>query len=253
MLSVSTQFTPTDSHEKFIKMLQSVAFADEIVVFVYQNTSTDFLAKLSKKYPLRLIKISSPKIVELIRSRQVREAKGDWVLILDFDEIVSPKLRGEILDVIKNEPAVFAVRRLNFSLGYPLRYGGWGNDNVIRLFPRQSFIDWPTNIHSTPLFKGELKKLKNYLEHHKDDSLEYIVNKTNLYSSVEAQQFYDGHLPPVTNLTLIRKPIMEFIRRYFLKLGFLDGRIGLIQSLYQGYSVFITYAKLYEKQKITHR
>jgi len=87
------------------------------------------------------------------------------------------------------------------------------------------------------------------MEHHKDASLSQMVIKTNRYSKIEAQQFLDGGLALVTRFTLIRKIGMEFCRRYILKLGFLDGRIGLLQALYQSYSVFLTYAKLYELQK----
>ena len=86
------------------------------------------------------------------------------------------------------------------------------------------------------------------MEHHKDASLAQMVTKTNRYSAIEAEQFFHGGLPLVTPFTLFRKPTMEFIRRYLLKRGFLDGSIGLIQSLYQAYSVFISYAKLYELQ-----
>ena len=86
------------------------------------------------------------------------------------------------------------------------------------------------------------------MEHHKDASLVQMVAKTNRYSDIEARLFFEGGLAPVTPLTLLRKSTMEFIRRYFLKRGYLDGAIGLFQSLYQGYSVFISYAKLYSLQ-----
>jgi hypothetical protein len=91
------------------------------------------------------------------------------------------------------------------------------------------------------------------MEHHKDASLSQMVTKTNRYSDIESQQFYDGGLPPVTALTLIRKTGMEVFRRYILKLGFLDGRIGVVQAIYQGFSVFISYAKLFEKQQSSQK
>lgn len=249
MLSVSTQFTPTDDKDQFKKMLNSVNFADEIVIFAYEGSDTAYLESQRAYFPLKIVKVGHPKVVEVIRARQVRESKGEWVLVMDFDEIVTVDLKKEILKAIESGPSVYAVRRRNFSLGYPLKHGGWGDDYVLRLFHKDVFTDWPTDIHSTPLFKGELKKLQGFLEHHKDKSLTYIVNKTNRYSDVEAQQFYEGGLPAVTSFTLVRKTGMEIFRRYILKKGFLDGKIGLIQSLYQGFSVFISYAKLFELQE----
>ncbi len=247
MLSVSTQIAQDDDLGVFERMLNSVAFADEIVIFNMERTDAASQT-LFKKYDARVIKVKTPKVVEVIRERQVKEARGEWVLVMDFDEVIPPNLKTEIEAAITRAPATYAIARRNFSLGFPLKHGGWGDDYVVRLFHKENFMDWPTNIHSQPKIRGELRKLKALMEHHKDASLEQMVAKTNRYSEIEASQFYAGNLPRVNSFTLLRKSIMEFIRRYFLKRGFLDGKIGLIQSLYQGYSVFISYAKLYEKQ-----
>lgn len=250
MLSVSTQITNDDDLKVFEQMLSSVTFADEIVIFNMERVDESALA-LFVKYKARVINLKTPKvkIVEQIRTQEVLEAKHDWVLVMDFDELITPSLKEEILTVIKDKPASYSIKRRNFSLGYPLRYGGWGDDYVARLFHKSMFVDWPTNIHSTPKIRGEYQKLDNFMEHHKDASLSQMVEKTNRYSDIEAELFFKGGLPQVTGFTLIRKTKMEFIRRYILKLGCLDGTIGLIQSLYQAYSVFISYAKLFEMQQ----
>lgn len=251
MLTVSTQLAKGEDLKVFKRMLASVSFADEILLYSMERELTG-LPKLAK---LKIVRVSTPKVVEEIRARQVEDAKGDWVLVMDYDEVVTPELAREIQSIVaepltksKDQSGAYALRRRNFSLGFPLRHGGWGDDYVIRLFRRPDFLSWPKNIHSTPTFHGKLGHLANYLEHHKDASLSQMIAKTNRYSEVEAEQFFAGGLAPVTPFTLIRKSGMEFVRRYLLKLGFLDGAIGLVQSLYQSYSVFITYAKLYEKQ-----
>lgn len=250
MLSVSTQIARDDSLTTFTKMLDSVAFADEIVIFNMERTDGEAL-DIFKKYQARVIEVKTPKIVETIRERQVKEGKGDWVLIMDYDEVIPPALQKEISVIMRSPSAIYpayAISRRNYSLGFPLQHGGWGDDYVVRLIPKAGFISWPTNIHSTPICRDGLVSARNHMEHHKDASLTQMVAKTNRYSDIEAEQFYRGGLAQVTPLTLLRKAIMEFLRRYVMKRGFLDGRIGLIQSLYQGYSVFTSYAKLYEKQ-----
>lgn len=250
MLTVSTHFAPTDDYYVFMRMLNSVSFADKVLIFVYENHTNQEIKKLAKDKRIKIITIKPAKLVEEFRTLQVQNAVSEWVLILDFDEIVSPALKEEILESIKSKSSfsAFYINRENYSLGYRLKYGGWGNDQILRLFKVSDFNDWPKNIHSTPRFKGKAGFLKSPLEHHKDSSLSYMMNKTNRYSDAEAKLFFDGKMARVTSITLLRKPIMEFIRRYFFKLGFLDGKIGLIQSLYQSYSVFVTYAKLYELQ-----
>lgn len=249
MLSVSTQIAREDSLSTFEAMLKSVSFADELIIFNMERTDPAALA-LFIQFKAKVINVVTPMIVESIRERQIRESTGDWVLVLDYDEIIPVELQGEILAIVENRAScsAYAIGRDNYSLGYPMRHGGWERDYVVRLLRKADFISWPTNIHSAPRVKGSTIKTIRAMEHHKDTTLTGMVAKTNRYSSIEATQFYEGGLAPVTELTLIRKWWMESLRRGFLKLGLQDGRIGLIQSLYQGFSVFISYAKLYELQ-----
>lgn len=251
MLSISTQIAPGESLTQFEQMLKSASFASQITIFNLGRT--DQAAKqLFRKYKARVIETQLPKIIEHIRGSQVEAAGGDWVLILDYDEVITPALKEEIIGITKNNASCssYAIGRDNYSLGFHLTHGGWERDYVVRLLKQSDFIAWPKNIHSTPQVKGSTIKTVHALEHHKDESISQMVAKTNRYSEIEAAQFAAGLMPPVTSLTILRKWFMETIRRLVLKRGFLDGQIGVIQSLYQGYSVFITYAKLFERQQL---
>lgn len=252
MLTVSTQIAIGESLLQFEQLLKSVAFADEIIIFNMERHDQAAL-DLFAKYHARVIPIKTPKIVEEVRQKQVLEAHGDWVLIMDYDEIIPESLSGEILAICENRAScsAYAIGRDNFSLGYRLSHGGWERDYVVRLLKKSDFVSWPTDIHSKPVVKGTTIKTIHSMEHHKDESLKQMIIKTNRYSDIEADQFYRGNLDRVTPFTLIRKSLMEFLRRYFFRQGFLDGKIGLFQSLYQGYSVFISYAKLYHLQHKT--
>lgn len=250
MLSVSTQIAVGDDILQFEKLLGSITFADEIVIFNMERNDKPAL-DLFTRFHARVINIKTPRVVEFIRSDQIKAAAGEWVLIMDYDEVVTPALSSEIKQITKEPTAEYAgyyISRRNYSLGYPLKRGGFGDDNVARLFDKKRFVSWSRDIHSLPQIDGNYGKLNNYMEHHKDASLAQMVAKTNRYSAIEAEQFLRGGLPTVTTLTLFRKPLMEFLRRYVFKLGILDGAIGLLQALYQSYSVFLAYAKLYELQ-----
>lgn len=249
MLSVSTQIARGESLATFAQMLKSVSFADELIIFNMERTDAPALS-LFAKFKARVIDVKTPKIVETIRERQVQEAKGDWVLVMDYDEIIPVELAGEIDAIIGNRAScsAYAIGRDNYSLGYPLTHGGWERDYVVRLIRKADFVSWPTNIHSSPVVRGTTIKTTRAMEHHKDADLEQMVAKTNRYSAIEADQFFAGRMAPVTAFTLMRKWWMETLRRGIFKQGLLDRRIGLIQSLYQGYSVFISYAKLFELQ-----
>ena len=253
MLSLVVSISREDDFQLFAKVLASAAFADEIVIYS-MNIDSAKLAPYLKPYSVKLIPLTftKPTIVEEFRDRQVRQTKGDWVLVLDSDEIVSPKLKQEIISLITQTPpkevGAYALPRQNYSLGYRIRHGGWNDDYQVRLIRKTAFIEWPNIIHVVPKIRGKIVKLNSPLRHYKDPSLSFIINKTNRYSDAEADLFFKGGLPLVTPFTLFRKMNMEIFRRAILKLGLLDGAIGVIQSIYQGFSVFITYAKLYEKQ-----
>lgn len=250
MLTVSTQLTEQDDLAVFERMLSSVAWADEIIVFNMDRSDVEF-ERLCKKYKARVIKVKTPPVVEVIRNRQLTLANKEWVLVMDYDEVITQGLASEIKTITnQGRPQLsgYFITRRNYSLGYPLKHGGFGHDAVPRLFYKDHFVNWPPEIHSMPTISGSYGYCRDFMEHHKDASLSQMVDKTNRYSAVEAQQFLNGGLPLVTSVTLLRKSIMEFVRRYFFKAGFLDGRIGLLQALYQGYSVFLSYAKLYELQ-----
>ena len=250
MLTVSTQIAKGDDLSTFSRMLDSVAFANEIIIFNMEREDDEAL-KLFKRYKARVINVKTPKVVEFIRGKQVVASSNDWVLIMDYDEVVTPELAKELKSIISDNVKSFSayyLTRRNFSLGYPLRHGGFGDDQVPRLFYKPNFISWSKEIHGMPRVKGELGHLDHPMEHHKDSSLTQMVTKTNRYTDVEAQQFFEANTPPVTAFTLIRKTVMEFIRRYILKAGFLDGHIGIIQAIYQSYAIYLRYAKLYELQ-----
>lgn len=249
MLSVSTQIAVGEDLVAFARLLDSVSFADELIIFNLERHDKEVLA-LFKKYHAKVIDVKTPKVVEEIRTRQVQECTGDWVLVMDYDEVIPEDLKEEIKLIMDNQASCsgYFIPRTNFSLGYSLRRGGFERDYVLRLIRRAAFVSWPTNIHSTPVIKGTVIKTTHAMEHHKDASLAQMVAKTNRYSAIEAGQYFAGNLAPVTSITLLRKWWMESFRRGVQKGGLLDGPIGLIQSLYQGFSVFISYAKLYELQ-----
>lgn len=257
MLTVSTQIAVGDDLPTFTRMLDSVSFADEIIIFNMEREDKEIL-KLFKKCKARVINIKTPKVVEYIRGQQIIESKYDWVLIMDYDEVIPTALANEIKSIsseVATEFSAYYLTRRNFSLGYPLRCGGFGDDQVPRLFYKPNFVSWSKEIHGMPKVRGEFGIATNPMEHHKDASLAQMVEKTNRYTDVEALQFFRAKTERVTAVTLIRKTAMEFIRRYIFKVGFLDGRIGMIQALYQSYAIYLRYAKLYElqnKMKIEH-
>ncbi|HEY0720726.1 MAG TPA: glycosyltransferase family 2 protein, partial [Gammaproteobacteria bacterium] len=113
--------------------LDSVQWADEIVIV--DSGSSDNTVEIAQRYTSKVFVESDWQGYGIQRQRAQRYATGDWVLMLDADERVTPELRASIEQVLKRDDrnAVYAVPRLSWCFGRFIRHGGWYPDRVVRL------------------------------------------------------------------------------------------------------------------------
>ncbi len=184
--------------------------------------------------------------VETVREAGIKQAKTDWVLILDADERLTEELADEIK---KTDDAAeyYKIPRKNiFGSEKWLKHGGWWPDYQTRLINKKFFVAWPMRIHSTPIIKGQPEYLKNPIIHFFHGDLGKMVEKTIVFEDIESDLLFKAGKQANTS-TFFRKYFAELARRMFKNLGFLDGTIGVIESIYQAFSKTITYLFLYEK------
>lgn len=185
------------------------------------------------------------------RNMGANRAHGPWLLYVDSDEQVSDDLKSEIQIVtgIKSQViSAFAIPRRNILLGHEMHHGGWWPDYVIRLIRKDKLIRWEGNLHEQPKIKDAIGKLQSPLLHTTHRSLAEMIDKTNVWSEIEAGLLFKSGHPPVVWWRFLAIAGREFWYRGIVKLGFLDGPIGIIEIIYQMYSRMITYAKLWEIQ-----
>ncbi|PIY71486.1 hypothetical protein COY88_00185 [Candidatus Roizmanbacteria bacterium CG_4_10_14_0_8_um_filter_35_28] len=191
--------------------------------------------------------------VETVRESGIKQVKTDWVLILDADERLTEELAKEIKEILRfaqdDRVGYYKIPRKNIFAGVKwLKHGGWWPDYQIRLINRKYFIGWPKRIHSTPQIKGNYGYLKNPLIHYFHGDLNKMVEKTIVFEDIESDLLYKAGKTANTPI-FFRKYFAELYRRMFKGLGFLDGTIGIIESIYQAFSKTITYLFLYEKNR----
>lgn len=222
-------FTPKND-ENIKDCLQSAKLLTKNIIFVYPDS----------------------KYVETVRELGIKQAKTDWVLILDVDERITKELSEEIKKLFAFNSSLFTHYKLPrkniFGKKKWIKYGGWWPDYQIRLINKKYFINWPRRIHSTPIVKGSCGILKNPLLHYFHGNLEKMVEKTLIFEDIESDLLYKAGKKANT-IIFFRKYIAEIWKRMFKKIGFLDGIIGVIESIYQAFSKTITYLLLYEKQQ----
>jgi len=239
----------TRNEEKMIEdCLKSIGdWADEILVV--DHASEDKTVEIAKKYKARVSLLPKKSTFSQLRNEGLKEAKTDWIFYLDADERMTDGLKREMGEII-NRPQFFAyaIPRRNFYLGKEVHFGGAYPDYVKRLFKRDKLSRWQGDLHEEPIFEGQIGHLREPMVHITHRDLSSMVNKTSDWSQEEARLLYEAKHPPVTWWRILRIMLTEFWHRVVKLKGWRDGTIGWIEAIFQVFSRFITYARLWEIQ-----
>ncbi len=221
-------------------------------VLVLDMSSSDDTARIAASLGAKVEVVPPAGYVEPARTHGIEHAQGEWVLILDADERLTVELAEEIKRIMSmSTPSPnthYAIPRRNIFGSTWLAHGGWYPDRQIRLIHRPSFIDWPSRIHATPIIQGSQGVLTHDILHYFHGNLTLMVEKTTHYEKIEADLLHGAGRTASTR-TFFRKYFGELYRRLILHGGYLDGMMGVIESLYQAYSKTITYLYLYENSR----
>jgi len=243
-----TALIPTFNVEEIIgECLESVKWADEILVV--DSFSTDRTLEIAARYTDRIIQHEYVNSAAQ-KNWAIPQASHPWVLIVDSDERATPELRDEILAALERSPGPtgFRIRRLNHFMDKRVRYCGWQNDECLRLFMRDQGRYQDREVHADAILNGPSGRLRNPLLHYTFRSFDQYMRKFDRYTTWAA-----GDRAKRTRRVrwhhLVLRPAFRFFKQYVLKRGFLDGRTGLVVCGLAAFSVFMKYAKLWERQE----
>jgi len=168
----------------------------------------------------------------------------DWILLLDADEVLTPELQTEIRHLLESEPPFDAywIKRLNLYFGKWIRHGGFYPDLKLRLFKRGSTrLSEGVGPHSTPQFNGLRGRLRGDMLHYAYPTMGIYLEHMERYSSEIGELLHkrgkDSRSAAAFVWNTVLNPVATFIYNYIFRLGFLDGREGLI--LHINHSVYI--------------
>lgn len=221
--------------------LQSVDFADEIIIV--DSGSTDGTVELCKPYTDKILVTDWPGYGAQ-KQRALELATGEWVLALDADERVTPALKASILSTIPNTRYNgFEIQFSSEYCGKTIRFGDWWNDRQAVLFRRSAGRFTDSLVHESIIIRGPIGKLTGKIHHIAFPNLYTVLRKMNDYSSMSAAQKQlkgkQGGL-----FKAISHAIFAFIRGYFLRLGFLDGKEGFLLAFSNAEGTYYRYLKL---------
>jgi glycosyltransferase involved in cell wall biosynthesis len=245
-LSLSVVIITLNEEANLARTLQSVAWADEIVVV--DSGSTDRTREIAESFRARFY-VEPWRGFAAQKNFALGKASGDWILSLDGDEEVEPALADEIRMTLSSTPPVsgFWIPRKNFFLGRWIRHGGFYPDPKLRLFRRGAGQFEDRLVHEDARVTGPTAKLKNHLLHHAYPTLDSYLDHMNRYSSLGAQMAVaQNRRVGFSLLDIAIRPRLTFLYNYILRGGFLDGREGLLLHLYHEEYVSWKYAKAWE-------
>lgn len=232
-----------------VPAIESASFADEVLVI--DTGSTDTTPALSKKSGARVVNYTTGKSFSDWRNFGLKEAHGEWIVYLDADERISKALATEIQSIVsaqKPSSYAYAIPRSNEIFGKEFRHGGWWPDYVKRFYKRSELKKWVGDLHEEPVFEGPMNHLENHLVHIKHETIFEMVEKTNYWSAIEGRLMFEAHHPQMNVVRFMSGMFREFWKRMIVHMAFLDGKKGIIMAMYQVFSRFCSYTKLWELQ-----
>ena len=221
--------------------------ADE--VFVVDSFSTDKTEEISKSMGARFVQNPFEGHIEQ-KNFALKNSTYDYVLSLDADEALSPELLEQIKLIKSNfSKNGYRFNRLTNYNGHWVRHSGWYPDTKLRLVKKDKALWGGENPHDILQMKNheEAGFLRGDLLHYSYESIAAHVTQTDKFTTIAAKAaFKQGKRSSV--FKIVTRPLFKFIRDYFFKRGFLDGRYGFVICCINSLYALLKYAKLHELQ-----
>jgi glycosyltransferase involved in cell wall biosynthesis len=254
--TLSVAIITLNEEANLARTLASVQFADEIILV--DSGSTDCTVEIAESFHTK-VSIEPWKGFAAQKNSAIDKCSSTWVLSIDADEELTPELQTELRQLLQSESTApsaieaYRIPRRNLFLHRVIRYGGYYPDAKLRLFRRNDpALPSPIRfseraVHETIQCTGPIGLLHADLIHHAYPTLETYIEHTDRYSTLGAQLLVSrgrvsrDWLAFCSNVVII--PAMTFLWNYVFRLGFLDGREGLLLHLYHSAYVSWKYAK----------
>lgn len=241
---VSGLVTTFNEEARVADCLASLAWCDEVLVV--DSFSTDRTEEIARSFPnVRFVQHAYHGAAAQ-RNRFIPSCRNRWIFLVDADERCSEALRDEILERVADPsaPDAFVVRRDVWFLDHRLRFSGWRNDRVARVFKRDECRFQNRRVHPQLVTRRDPRPairtcpvLRSRMEHRMVDSVAEYVERSRKYGYwAAAQDWRDGRRTRLRQV--IDGPIWRFFRQYVLKGGFLDGAPGLVFCACQAMATF---------------
>jgi glycosyltransferase involved in cell wall biosynthesis len=241
-------------------------------IIVVDSGSSDKTVEIAKSLGAKVF-IEPWKGYAAQKNSAIEKATGDWILLLDADEEadrILPSYIGWAIEgkkvmrhLAETSPAFvgklesysecsgFWIARRNFFLGRWIKHGGFYPDRKLRLFRRGAGKVEDRAVHETVKVTGKTATLGGNLLHYAYPTLQSYIGHMNKYSTLGAEMAVKEKPRRFSLWNIVLRPWATLIYNYFFRLGFLDGREGLLLHMYHATYVSWKYAKAWELSRKT--
>ena len=242
--NISVLIITLNEENQMKSLLADLNFVDEIIVV--DSFSTDKTKAICESFEKVTFVQNKFENYPSQRNFAISQAKNDWILFLDADERLTPELKNEILATINtNEKfSAFLFFRTFMFEGEVLHFSGNQNDKIFRLFDKNQ-VKYTTDqlVHEKLEVNGKISILKNKLIHYSYSNFQAYKSKAIRYGKLKAQEKFKKNRKHSVLLHFMH-PVYNFLFNYLIRLGFLDGKKGLIICYLNAYSIVVRYQEL---------
>lgn len=260
MNKLSVVISAFNEEKKIEDCLKSVSDLADEIIFV-DNTSTDKTLDIAKKYSPKVFTRKNNLMLNINKNFGFTKATGEWILNLDADERVTPKLAKEIKGAIidtsgdssqaapQNDNVIngYWIPRKNIIFGKWIRSEMWWPDYQLRLFRKDKGKFPEKHVHEKIKVEGETSKLSHPLIHENYTSVsQFLYKMDKIYTENEVKRIKSSGVN-LEWIDAIRLPLNDFLKTFFAQKGYKDGLHGLVLSLLQAFYAEIIFVKIWEK------
>ena len=239
-LPVSVLLLARDESAALAELLPTLGFAADMVVVVDAATRDDSAAVAARAGARVFTRTLDGFGAQ--RRFALEQCREPWVLWIDADERLDPGGPAAFAAAISRaDIAGWRLRRRTWFLGRPIRFCGWRNERVLRLFRHDRARFDEALVHEEVHVDGRVADVESTLEHLSYETWDEARRKLLQYSAANAEKLaHSGRRASLVDVIL--RPPLRFARMYVLQLGVLDGARGLLLCALASTQVFLKYA-----------
>ncbi len=224
-----------NAQETIALSLDSLTSFDEVIL--YLNDSTDQTESIAKKYPN--VKIIEGAFIGFgeTKNKAGECAKNDWILSLDSDEILTPKLREEIsAQSYIDNTKLFRLNRNNYFLGYKTQ----NSDHIVRIYNKKRTKFNDNKVHESVMVpkESQIITLKNSFIHLNITDINQTLTKMIMYTDLGTKDKKTCYF-----IVVISKAMFAFFKTYIIKGNFLRGWVGFAVAINSANKRYYKYLK----------